>query len=180
MAGLSAFLRVRQRAAHRAAGTLIYLPYIIKEAGLSHNVRQSPNLPGWCYCTKILTPYGVKAAFAGKSGDYCVKFLRNGVLQNHDFATPLPICPAGCQLPALTAPDLCAGHSAALRRQKLSAPIPRGRASSKKAALGRQRRKKPLLFDAGSGKRRQDVLSPLSAVFPVPHLLRRCICRTYR
>ena len=27
--------------------------------------------------TNILTPYDVKTAFAGKSGKYCVKFLRN-------------------------------------------------------------------------------------------------------
>ena len=27
--------------------------------------------------TNILTPYGVKTAFAGKTGKYCVKFLRN-------------------------------------------------------------------------------------------------------
>ena len=38
--------------------------------------------------TNILTPYGVKTAFAGKSGKYCVKFLRNWVLQNTYFATP--------------------------------------------------------------------------------------------
>ena len=36
------------------------------------------------HCINILTPYGVKTAFAGKSGKYCVKFLRNWVLQNHD------------------------------------------------------------------------------------------------
>ena len=48
----------------------------------------SPCLVG-AVSTNILTPYGVKTAFAGKRGKYCVKFLRNGVLQNTYFATPV-------------------------------------------------------------------------------------------
>ena len=39
--------------------------------------------------TNILTPYGVKTAFAGKSGKYCVKFLRNWVLQIKILQHPL-------------------------------------------------------------------------------------------
>ena len=34
--------------------------------------------------TNILTPYGVKTAFGGKSGKYCVKFLRNLQIKGGD------------------------------------------------------------------------------------------------
>ena len=136
MAGLSAFLR-GQAARCPQSGLYLYIPtYIIKEEGLSHNVRQSPKLPGRRWCSLYQHCMASKLLFPAKeaktaSNSYEMGFCQIMILQN-----PLPICPAGCQLPALTAPDLCAGHSAALRRQKLSAPNERGTASSKRRLWG--------------------------------------------
>ena len=55
--------------------------------GLLHNVQQPEICLTGAVSTSILTPYAAKTAFAGKSGKYCVNFLRNLQIKGGDIAS---------------------------------------------------------------------------------------------